>query len=140
MTIEAIPLPPLDVLRATFTIGGPTGLLRKGRPAGGPRCPRGYHRVKHKGTAYQSHRIILSLKLGRLLETDEEVDHIDRNPRNNHPDNLRPADRSLNRRNVRAWGVTRWRKGWRASYCGEWLGDYPCFAHALQARRVGVGA
>jgi hypothetical protein len=35
------------------------------------------------------HRIVMHDKLGRALEENEVVDHIDGNVKNNHPDNLR---------------------------------------------------
>jgi len=35
------------------------------------------------------HRLVMEKKLGRPLTQDECVDHIDRNPENNSPDNLR---------------------------------------------------
>lgn len=34
------------------------------------------------------HRLVMEYKLGRKLDSDEVVHHIDGNPLNNHPDNL----------------------------------------------------
>lgn len=38
---------------------------------------------------YAEHRLVAAGKLGRPLRTGEVVHHVDGNPRNNHPDNLR---------------------------------------------------
>ena len=50
-----------------------------------PGHPRG---SKH-GSYVAVHRIVMEQKIGRYLLATEVVDHIDGNPRNNHPDNLR---------------------------------------------------
>jgi endogenous inhibitor of DNA gyrase (YacG/DUF329 family) len=46
------------------------------------------------------HRVILERELGRTLDADEEVDHIDGNGLNNLVSNLRPASREDNARNT----------------------------------------
>jgi hypothetical protein len=52
------------------------------------RCPEHPNRSKHGGYV-AVHRLVMEEKLGRYLTREEVVDHIDRNPKNNHPDNLR---------------------------------------------------
>jgi endogenous inhibitor of DNA gyrase (YacG/DUF329 family) len=46
------------------------------------------------------HRVILERELGRTLNTDEEVDHIDGDGLNNLVSNLRPASRENNAQNI----------------------------------------
>ena len=52
------------------------------------RTPGHPHATKH-GNYVAVHRLVMEKKLGRYLLPTEVVDHIDRNTRNNHPDNLR---------------------------------------------------
>jgi hypothetical protein len=50
-------------------------------------CPNHPHSTK-KGYILESH-LVMEGKLGRYLEQNEVVHHIDKNTRNNHPDNLK---------------------------------------------------
>lgn len=52
------------------------------------RSPGHPHASKY-GNYVAVHRLVLEEKLGRFLLPTEVVDHIDGNPKNNHPDNLR---------------------------------------------------
>lgn len=52
------------------------------------RSPGHPHASKHGGYV-AVHRLVLEAKLGRRLLRTEVVDHIDGNPKNNDPDNLR---------------------------------------------------
>lgn len=65
--------------------------------AGGVKIVKGYsysrtpghpHSSKHGGYV-AVHRLVMEKKLGRYLLPTEVVDHIDGDPSNNHPDNLR---------------------------------------------------
>ena len=80
----AIYVPPRGVHEGHWTMGG----LR----------PTGYRQVGIGGAHYYAHRIVCEAFHGRCPE-GMEVDHIDRNPSNNAPDNLYWATRSENQRN-----------------------------------------
>lgn len=96
----------------------PTGLRRlghphkahaarcTGRPAGTPDS-KGYCRTIVHGRMLLNHRIIWFLHHGEWPIGD--VDHIDGNPRNNHPDNLRDVGRTENNHNRAARGY-HWHK------------------------------
>jgi HNH endonuclease len=62
----------------------------------GNRRPDGYIKVNFKRKQYYAHRIIYLMHHGFY---PDEVDHIDRNPRNNKIENLRSATRSENAAN-----------------------------------------
>lgn len=49
---------------------------------------KGYHRLQNKGRKCNEHRIIMEKIIGRPLTDKEEVHHIDKNRRNNSPENL----------------------------------------------------
>lgn len=49
-------------------------------------CPN--HPAAQKDGRVYEHRLVMEKKLGRYLKDNEEVHHIDHNPRNNNPDNL----------------------------------------------------
>jgi hypothetical protein len=49
----------------------------------------GHPQASKHGNYVAVHRLVLEAKLGRYLLPTEVVDHIDGDPKNNHPDNLR---------------------------------------------------
>lgn len=51
------------------------------------------------GNKHKIHRIVATCLLPRCIEDDLVVDHIDRNPHNNHASNLRWVSRSVNSKN-----------------------------------------
>jgi len=73
--------------------------IREERPnwEGGVKIVKGYAysrtpwhpRASKYGGYVAVHRLVMEKKLGRYLTKTEVVDHIDGNPTNNHPDNLR---------------------------------------------------
>ena len=85
------------------------GPRRKGMPSGWSLTNKrnGYTvwMVHIDGKTYLAHRVIYAMRTGD--PTPVEVDHKDRNPQNNHPFNLREADRSeqtLNKSHPNATG------------------------------------
>ena len=60
--------------------------------------PQGYYRVWVKGKPYMIHRLVAECWLGDKPEK-AEIDHIDRNPHNNHYSNLRYVSHSEQMRN-----------------------------------------
>jgi hypothetical protein len=72
------------------------GRVKKGTIAGSP-DGKGYIAVKINQKAYGLHRLIW---LWHGLELSQQLDHIDRNPRNNRIENLRLATPSMNQWNT----------------------------------------
>ncbi len=78
-----------------------------------------YKQVGINGKKYFLHRVVWALANGRWPGSGMQVDHIDRDTRNNHPDNLREATASQNQRNQSAnkgtglYGVYSRGKGYR---------------------------
>lgn len=72
----------------------------KGRWTKGSRDRKGYFRIKYRGKLYRVHRLVLETFVGFAPDGKTEVDHIDRNPANNHVSNLRWVSRTENNRNT----------------------------------------
>lgn len=67
-----------------------------GKHAGNYR-PDGYVRILINKTRYYAHRIVYSMsRQMEISDIPKEIDHIDKNQRNNKPENLRAASRSQN--------------------------------------------
>lgn len=64
----------------------------------GHRTPRGYRKVSIDGTELAVHRIVFAMTHGRW--PNGEIDHIDGNPSNNKPENLRDVSRTENLENT----------------------------------------
>lgn len=69
-----------------------------GDVVGGKRCGEGWF-VKHKGVTYPAHKIIWAMFNDYKSQRGLVIDHIDRDPFNNHPDNLRLVTVAVNSRN-----------------------------------------
>lgn len=114
-----------DMARELLVYDPGTGDLRwrvNRRPAkagdiAGHLTPRGYRRVK-VGQYFYAHRLIWLMVYGAW--PTNEVDHIDRDPKNNRLTNLRLASRTDQCGNKRGWsesglkGVSRNRNGYAA--------------------------
>jgi HNH endonuclease len=92
--------------------GKPRTYLRghNGRNAGLGWMEGGYWHVMIDGKKIAFHRYLMELHLGRRLDRNEVVHHIDGNPLNNDPDNLAVLSRSEHQRlhacsSRRAWTV-----------------------------------
>jgi len=100
------PLPPLSELQAWFDVQGQDLVWRScyfpgmvGKRAGYRRAD-GYIEVRKGGHKMLAHRIVYMLAYGED-PGNWFVDHIDGNPSNNSPSNLRVASQTENMRNVR---------------------------------------
>lgn len=71
-----------------------------GFPAGGLQVSQ-YYSTKINGTAYLNHRIVYSIFHNTNLQSNQIIDHIDRNSKNNNPYNLRLVSINQNMRNTK---------------------------------------
>ena len=77
-------------------------LYRKKSGKRGYRDPKGYVRTRVNGKSYFEHRLIHFMFSG---EAPEQVDHINGNPSDNRPENLRSATHAENCRNRKPMGA-----------------------------------
>lgn len=77
----------------------PASGAHKGHWTFGTRRNSGYRQVGTFGRHYPAHRLICEAFHGKCPEGRPEVDHIDRDPSNNKPENLRWCSQSENNRN-----------------------------------------
>lgn len=121
------------------------GSAKKGSIAGGIDS-KGYRQIRIDMKLYLAHRIVWLLTHG--IWPDHDIDHIDRNPLNIRPDNLRRCSDSENQQNVGtradnksgAAGVYLCKKTlkWKAHITLKGktihLGTFSSFGNALNAR------
>lgn len=141
-----------DILRRCLQVApdSPTGLVWRDKVSkhspitiggvAGNFSPSGYCDVKVKGKSFRTHRVIYFLVHNVW---PDQVDHIDGNKRNNHPDNLRDVSNLVNSHN-RLGGNGYYKKGagkFQAyiTVCGfrKWLGVY---SSAKEARAAHLAA
>lgn len=104
------PLPDLEVLESLLFYDKENGRVlwrREKNPQwngmlAGSRTPRGYQRIKINQSLYLAHRIAWKMASGSD-PGEFEVDHIDGDPQNNRPENLRLATHGQNQTNGRAF-------------------------------------
>ena len=85
--------------RKGIVAGTPAGVMTSG----------GYYETKLKGKRYKCHRLILLLSGFFPQSENEEVDHIDRDRRNNKLSNLRWVTKSQNQFNRSVQGSIPWK-------------------------------
>ncbi len=91
-------------------------------------CQTGYRRVKIDDKTFITHRVIFLMYNNHLPKC---IDHIDGNPLNNKPENLRGATNGQNRRNTQSnknsssvyKGVC-WKKSRHVEGNGKWVARY----------------
>lgn len=111
MASKRVPLT-AEEIRRLFDYDPETGMLTNritfgkrisGKEAGGEANEIGYRSISIQKHRYLVHRVIWAWVYGTWPST--ELDHIDRNPRNNRIQNLREADRSLQVRNTKIFST-----------------------------------
>lgn len=117
--------------------------IKIGDPAG--RVPKeGHLQVTLKKKAYGYHRIVYYLAYG-IDSVGWEIDHINRNPLDNRPENLRLASESENKWNTqkrnntnvghrgirkRFWGAS---YSWEVTFQGKYVGSFRSMEEAVSA-------
>jgi hypothetical protein len=150
--MKAKELPPLDVLRVRLNYDPSTGEVtyrvsvsrrKAGEPAG-TKNKRGYSSIVINGNHFLLHRIVYSLYHQEVLQPDDIIDHIDRNPENNKIDNLRKVSKSQNsfnkkkdNRNTSGHTGICWHKGaqrWAVKVGRTHIGKYKTLEEAIEIR------
>lgn len=97
---QYLELPSCERLNELFVVVGETltWKARGSKPAGRELC-NGYIQVQVDGVRYVAHRIVFKMESGND-PGELQVDHIDRNKKNNSPSNLRLATSAQNKQNT----------------------------------------
>lgn len=171
---NAKPLPPLNYLNECFTLDPdvPSGLRWRNRPlshfknahrrnnwnahysgkmAGTLCSTRRYLQIRIDGLRYMTHRVVFALAHMKLPPASLRIDHVDGNPLNNNPNNLRLATNAENLQNRtglelrNSSGVTgvgfhnagrKWYAQIRVNGKTIHLGLFDAFEEAVMARRA----
>ena len=116
----------------------------KGDVAGCLHLTRGYAEVKLLGKSYKNHRIIYELLVSKIPD-EYDIDHKDRDRRNNSPDNLRLVKDKQNAQNRKMrldnrYGITGVTKLVNSSTCSYWVArwyDEKDFAKVFRIETLG---
>lgn len=110
----------------------------------GSTSPDFHKRIGLKGGSYGYHRIVYYLAYG-VDSLGYEIDHINRNPQDNRPENLRLADERQNKWNTRCqsgcksglrgirarfWGANTY---WEVRFRGKYIGSFKTRDEAIAA-------
>ena len=142
------PYPSTEELRQVFDyVDGslywkikPSITTHKGSLAGSFHKATGYWQVSYRTKRYLLHRLIW-IWLGKNLDLNMEIDHINRNRTDNKIENLRQVPRKINRKNRKAEFVCfhkttgKWRAYLAKNNNGQkkYIGYYETKENALQA-------
>ena len=151
------PLPPVSRLRKLFALRSDGKLIWKRPPSIRAKAgseagclSRGYITVGLDGLKYFAHRIVWALANG----TDPcqvPIDHIDGNPQNNHPSNLRLCNQKQNGLNTKthstnssgikgvSYDPSSLSRPWRSYVKGKKLGRFATREEAAMALRIEIG-
>ena len=114
------PLPPLEVLQEHLRLDDDGTLWwkvrKRGRVLSKPaaranRGPRGYKGLMFDGEEFYAHRVVWALANGQLPPPHLDVDHLNGDPCDNRPFNLRLATRQQNLHNTETQGCCRTQSG-----------------------------
>jgi len=146
---------PINTLKDNFEVDSSTGVLYRikvtnGAPIGkvGYDNCRGYLRVYFKGKHYLVHQIIWRLVHRGSIPEDRVLDHINRNTKDNRPENLRAITPSDNKLNAGPYNTNKTGKRGVTLNKGKnkyestltinrkrvWLGQYSTVEEAISAR------
>ena len=114
------PLPPLEVLRQHLRLDDDGALWwkvpKQGRVLSKPACRtsrglRGYKALMLNGVEFYAHRIVWALVNNQLPSPYLDVDHLNGNPGDNRPCNLRLVTRQQNLHNTQTKGCVKTQSG-----------------------------
>lgn len=91
--VETFKVDPTSPSGLTWLVHGPG--VRAGDHAGSM-TPQGYYTISKGRHALWAHHVVFELTHGRPCRPGFEIDHKDRDPGNNHPDNLREVTKGQN--------------------------------------------
>jgi hypothetical protein len=123
---------------------------RAGKLIGPTKNKQGYQVVKIFRKTYQQHRVMFALYHDRWPSNGLQLDHIDGDKINNHPDNLREVTNMVNQQNTKMHshntsgvnGVNwmklknKWRAEIRIDGKSHYLGVFDTIEEAAEARRL----
>ena len=142
-------LPTIDEIRKHLAVDEHGILYRNGKKVNIKPHRDGYLYISVKGETYPAHRIAYSLQIGRSLEANEIIDHINGEKQDNSVDNLRIVSHSINMKNQKMrntnksgctgvyWikAISKWRAKIIVDYNDVHLGYFDKMDDAIAARK-----